>query len=172
MALLHGPARVDVGEIDERPVELEGERREHVPAPPGHGDGRDGHVLGPLGPVAGHEALDRGQIRPEVAEHLAQARLRLLGAVERAEAAVEIVEAVVVGVELPGGVAERVLRVPDAPEAAGEDAHAWKLATWRAARTTAANCALSVAAPRTSTGAWSSSRVLMPNSQARAVLPS
>jgi hypothetical protein len=54
-------------------------------------------------------AAQRGEVGPEVGEDLAQAGLRELGAVERAEAALEVVEAVAELVELPRGEPERAV---------------------------------------------------------------
>ena len=84
------------------------------------------------------------------------------------------VEAVGVLVELERRVAERVGVVPHPPQhrGTGRVVHAWKLENCRAARTTAANCSLELAAPSTSIGAWSSRRLLTPNSQARVVFAS
>ena len=116
------------------------------------------------------------EIRPEVGEHLAQARLGKLGEVERAEAPMDVVEPVVESVQLVRGEAERVEVIPNAPQripgVVGLRAHDWKLATCRAARTTMANSAVSVAAPSTSIGALSSRRVFVPKSHARAVFSS
>ena len=86
-----------------------------------------------------------------------------------------VVEAMAELVQLAWGEAERVAVVADPPQSspdAGLRDHAWKLASCRAARTTAANSAVSVAVTRTSIGARSSRRVLVPNSHARVVLAS
>ena len=85
------------------------------------------------------------------------------------------IEAVTVFVDLQRGEVERVGVVADPPQGwpvLGLADHDWKLATCRAARTTIAKSAVSIAAPSTSIGARSSRRVLVPNSHARAVLSS
>ena len=175
VAILQLLAGRHVGEIDERPVERQRHRDQDVLAAPlrGHRLGRE--VLRGLGTVALDVAAQRAEIRSEVGQDLAQAGLGKLGAVEGAKAAVDVVEAVAELVQLAWGEAERVGVVADPPQSSpdlGRRAHAWKLASCLAARTTVANSAVSVAAPSTSIGARSSRRVLVPNSHARAVLPS
>ncbi len=163
------------GEIDQGAIELQDGGNEDVLYAPLRGDWLLSEVLGGLRSVALHVAAQRTEVGPEVGEHLAERRLRQVGAIERAEAPMDVIEAVTELVQLQRSEAERVSVIADAPEDSpllGRRDHDWKLATCRAARTTIANCAVSIAAPSTSIGARSSRRVLVPNSHARAVLAS
>jgi hypothetical protein len=61
-----------------------------------------GEVLGGLGPLALNMTLARSKIWSEVGEHFAQAGLGKLREVERAKAAMYVVEAVIECVQLAG----------------------------------------------------------------------
>ncbi len=61
---------------------------------PLRGDWLLSEVLGGLGSVALDMAVQRAEVRPEVGQHLTETRLRQVGAIERPEPAVDVVEAV------------------------------------------------------------------------------
>jgi len=175
MAILDLLACGHVSEINQGTIEPQDCGNEDVLSAPLRGDWRINEVLGGFGSVALDMAAQRAEVRPEVGEHLAQTRFRQVSAVQRAEAAVEVVETVTELVQLERSEAERISVIADPPQDSpllGRRDHDWKLETCRAARTTIANSAVSFAAPSTSIGARSSRRVLVPNSHARAVLSS
>jgi hypothetical protein len=171
VALLDAPALRDVGQVADRPVQRQVQRREYVFPPPRRGD-RLGCQL--LCGVIAHlplEAVDRGELRTEVGERLAKAGLSELSNVDGAEAAPHVIEAMAVFADLRRDEPERVASRPYPPVGAVRWilAHSWKLASWRAARMTAVNCSGCSAVRSTSIGASSSSRVFVPNSHALAV---
>lgn len=175
MAMLDLLACGDVGQVDQGAIELEDCRNEDVLYAPLRSDRLLSEVVSGLGSVALHMAAQRAEVRPEVSEHLAKTRFGRVSAIERTETAVDVVETVTELVQLQRSEAERVSVIADPPQDSpvlGRRDHDWKLATCRAARTTIANSAVSIAAPSTSIGARSSKRVLVPNSHARAVLSS
>ena len=67
---------------------------------PLRGDWLISEVLSGLGSVAFDMAAQRAEVRPEVGEHLAQTRFGRVSAIERAEAAVDVVETVTELVQL------------------------------------------------------------------------
>jgi hypothetical protein len=73
-------------------------------------------VLGGLWSVPLNVAAQRAEVGPKVSQHLAQTRLGRFGAVERAEAAVDVVKAVVEGVKIQRGEAKRIGVIPDPPQ--------------------------------------------------------
>jgi hypothetical protein len=71
-----------VGEIDERAVEFEPNRDEDVLAAPVRGHRLRHEILRRFRPLALHVAAQRAEVWSEVGQHLAQAGLGQLGAVE------------------------------------------------------------------------------------------
>lgn len=172
VAILDLLAGGHVGEIDQGAIEFQDCGNEDMLYAPLRGDRLLREVLSGLGSVALDMAAQRAKVGPEVGQHLAETRFGQVGAIERAEAPADVVESVAELVQLQRSEAERVIIIADPPQGSpplGRRDHDWKLATCRAARTTIANCAVSIAAPSTSIGAQSSKRVLVPNSHARAV---
>jgi len=170
VALLQLIACPGVIQVDERAVETSLRRSQDVLLAPArsHRVGRE-IVKGVLAEGIG-EGADRAQLGAEVGQDLAQRSPRVLGAVDRPKAPTEIVEAVVPRAELTPREGKRVVPVPHSPQLSL--AHSSKLTSCLAAARTSANCAGSTAARRTSTGASSSRRVLVPKSQAFAVFSS
>src|ERR1700704_2670565 len=108
MSILDALAGGHVGEIDERAIEPQIRGYEDVLSAPLRGDRLLREVLGSVGPVAFDVAAQRAKVGPEVREHLTQTGVGQIGAIERAEAAVDVIEAVTELVELPRSEAERV----------------------------------------------------------------
>jgi hypothetical protein len=90
----------DVVEVDHRTVEAHQGRDEYVLHAPLCRNRRVSEVFCGFGSVPLDMPLARRKVRPEVREHLAQARLGKLGEVEGAKAALDVVEAVVESVQL------------------------------------------------------------------------
>jgi hypothetical protein len=105
-----------LGEIDQGAVEPQDDGNQDVLCAPPCGHRRCGEVVGALRPVALNVSAHRGEVGPEVGQYLTQARLLELSAVERAEAAANVVEAMIELVELPWGIAEWVGVVADPPQ--------------------------------------------------------
>ena len=116
MSMLDLLAGGDVGEVDHGTVEAHHGRNEDVLHAPLRRNRHISEVLCGIRPVMLDMPLARSQIRPEVGEHFAQASLGKIGEVERAKAAMNVIEAVIESVQLSRGEAERVEVIPNAPQ--------------------------------------------------------
>jgi len=159
-----------IGEVDQLPGEHHlGGRQQMLLAPAG-GHRRGRQIL----ERRGAESLGEGslglEIGPEIGQDLSQRSLRALGAVDGPKAPPGVIEAVVPGAELKWRESQWVTAMPDPPKL--PPAHPSKLTSCLAAARTTANCAGFSARRRTSIGASSSRRVLVPKSQTRAVFSS
>jgi hypothetical protein len=90
----------DVGQVDQRSIELEDCGNEDVLYAPLRSDRLLSEVLSGLGSVALDMAAQRAEVRPEVGEHLAETRFGRVSAIERADTAVDVVETVTELVQL------------------------------------------------------------------------
>src|SRR5680860_463285 len=168
--LLELATYLDVREVDQRAVEPRFGGREHVLFAPASRDWLGDGLGSGIWTEGIEEGLDLGEVETEVGQHLAQGGRGLLGAVEGPKTPLSVVEALAPLAEVVRSEADRVQAIPDAPQLS--PAHTSKLASWRAACRTVANCPGSVAWRSTAIGAWSSRRVLVPNSHALAVFSS
>jgi hypothetical protein len=159
-----------LGEVDEITVEDRSRGDEQVLLPPSRGHRCRWEVGQGVHSERIGECLSGGEVGAQVGEHLAQRGLRVLSEVEGAEPALPVVETVVPGAELVGRIRQWTGAMPDPPKLS--PAHPSKLTSCLAAALTSANRVGSVAWRSTSIGAASSRRVLVPKSQARAVLSS
>lgn len=176
MPLLEIVTLRDVAEVDHGAVELRAAGGEHIlPASRrSHRLGRD--VAGRFSPKRLNVASDRSGVGPVVGEHLSKRRFGGFSHVDAAETPIGIVEAVRPRAQRRRRERERVGVIPDPPvlrmTGVARPSHVWKAAAWRAARMSWVNTALESASRSSSIGAWSSRRVLVPNSHARAVAAS
>ncbi len=170
MALLEVGADRWFGEVDQLAVEHHLGGGEQMLLPPAGGHRGGGQILERGRAKRLGERLPGLQIGTEIGQDLAQRSLGSLGAVDGPKAPTGVVEAVVPGAELKRREGQRIAAMPDPPKLS--PTHPSKLTSCLAAARTAANCAGSPARRRTSIGASSSRRVLVPKSQARAVFSS
>jgi len=115
VALLDAPALREVGQVIDRPVQPQEQRCEYVFATPSRGDRLHCQLLCGLIAHLSLEVSDRGELRAEVREGLAQARLGQLGDVDGAEAMAQVVEAVAVFADLRRNEPQRVPGMPHPP---------------------------------------------------------
>ncbi len=169
MARLDNCPHLGLGEIDEFAVEHHLRRSEEMLLSPPRSD-RLGEVIQRVVSHRLGERLERGEVRAEVGEYLAEGSLRILSAVDRPEAPLGVVEAMVPRAEEQRREGKWIRAMPDSPKLS--PAHPSKLTSCLAAALTSANWVGSVARRSTSMGASSSRRVFVPNSHARAVLSS
>jgi hypothetical protein len=163
-------ADLGLDEVDQIPVEDQSRGNKQVLLSPPRSHRRRWKIRQGIHAERVGECLSGDKVGTQVGENLPQRGLRVLRAIDGAEPAIPVVESVVPGAQLVRRIRQWIGAMPDPPKLS--PAHPSKLTSCLAAALTSANCVGSVAWRRTSTGAASSRRVLVPKSQARAVLSS
>src|SRR5262249_3013567 len=142
MACLDGGPHLGLEKVDEFAVERHLRRSEEMLLSPSCSD-RLGEIMQRVLSHRVGKRLESSEVRAEGGENLGEGGLRILSAVDRSEAPLDVVEAMVPGADGQRREGKRIRAMPDSPKLS--PAHPSKLTSCLAAALTSANWVGSVA---------------------------